>query len=136
MLCWTLWSSVLRKQLHCFRLGRYFLFADRQTDRQEQQRAAQILSRVPEQKSSQNPNHLPTSMCIRQFPTETVDTTEMVRFRVRFQFLWMIEEGEREEQGDLSVALVLWAQNRRFRGVWVSDEMGGVVFWWVCLVKL
>jgi len=42
----------------------------------------------------------------------------MVRFRVRFQFLWMIEEGEREEQGDLSVALVLWAQNRRFRGVW------------------
>ncbi len=49
-------------------------------------------------------------------------------------------EREREEQGDLSVALVLWAQNRRFRGVWVSDEMGAVVFWcdflWVCLVKL
>ncbi len=53
-----------------------------------------------------------------------------------FQFLWMIEEGKRQEQSDLSVALVLWAQNRRFRGVWVSDEMGGVVFWWVCLVKL
>jgi hypothetical protein len=67
----------------------------------------------------------------------------MVRFRVRvsvFVYDRGVRERERKEQGDLSVALVLWAQNRRFRGVWVSDEMGAVVFWcaflWVCLVKL
>jgi hypothetical protein len=50
-----------------------------------------------------------------------VDTTEMVRFRVRvsvFVYDRGVRERERKEQGDLSVALVLWAQNRRFRGVW------------------
>lgn len=73
-----------------------------------------------------------------------VDISKWLGLGLGFQFLCMIEEGqrerEREEQGDVSVALVLWAQNRRFRGVWVSDEIGAVAFWcvflWACLVKL
>jgi len=69
-----------------------------QTDRQEQQHAAQILSRVPEQTSSQNPNHLPTAMCIRQFTTEMVDISKWLGLGLGFQFLCMIEEGERERE--------------------------------------
>jgi hypothetical protein len=74
-------------------------------------------------------------MCIRQFTTEMVDISKWLGLGLGFQFLCMIEEGERErerereEQGDLSVALVLWGQNRRFLGVWVNDEMGAVAFW-------
>ncbi len=113
MLYWTLWSSVLRKQLHCLRLGRYFLFADRQTDRQKDRQtdsSSNVLHKTIvecQNRQAHKTPRLPTSVCIGQFTSEMVDTTEMVRFRVRVQFLCMIEEGERERERSRAMCLLL-----------------------------